>query len=470
MTIAKTLTTVRRSLAWMTNPNQPFRPDQFPLFYGWVILGVTTIGIMMSLPGQTAGVSVFTDYLISAHGISRLSLSNAYLIGTLSSGLMLPLGGVLLDRLGARLVVVVSSIWLGITLMVLSWSDRMAEFLATALNSSQPPVSLVLLGGGFISLRLSGQGMLTMVSQTTLGKWFDKRRGMVSGTSGVVIAFGFAGAPLALSGLIGLFGWRGSWQLLAIAVGVGMSTLGWLFYRDSPEICGLEMDGNMTQPNPSSPLNQLSETQDKMVPIVPTVRDFTRPEALRTVAFWAVALALSSQSLIITGITFHIVDIGALAGLSETQTVAIFLPISVVSTIVGYLIGIASDRAPLRLLFISMMIAQAIGIACIASLDVFVLRAIATVGIGFSAGCFGTLTTVTLPRFFGRMHLGAIAGVQMMSMVIASAIGPSFLAIFKEIFGSYRPGLYTACLIPLGLVGLMTLIRNPQTQVTDADE
>jgi hypothetical protein len=82
-------------------PDFPFAPGNLPVFYGWIILVVTTIGILMSIPGQTAGVSVFTDHLIAATGLSRLGLSNAYLIGTLTSGLLLPFGGVFIDRLSA---------------------------------------------------------------------------------------------------------------------------------------------------------------------------------------------------------------------------------------------------------------------------------------------------------------------------------------------------------------------------------
>jgi hypothetical protein len=41
----------------------------------------------MSVPGQKMGVSVFADPLLAATGSSRLEPSNAYLVGTLVSGL-----------------------------------------------------------------------------------------------------------------------------------------------------------------------------------------------------------------------------------------------------------------------------------------------------------------------------------------------------------------------------------------------
>ena len=138
-------------------PDFPFQPRSLSVFYGWVILVVTTIGVIMSIPGQTAGVSVFTDHLIAATGLSRLALSNAYLIGTLASGLLLPFGGVFIDRFGARLVVLGASIWLAMTLIYLSISPSLAQWTSRGLSlNSSAPVAFVLLCIGFVSLRFSG--------------------------------------------------------------------------------------------------------------------------------------------------------------------------------------------------------------------------------------------------------------------------------------------------------------------------
>ena len=462
-------------------PDFPFQPKTLPVFYGWVILVVTTIGIVMSIPGQTAGVSVFTDHLIAATGLSRLTLSNAYLIGTLTSGLLLPFGSVFIDRFGARLVVIGASIWLSITLIYLSMSDRLAQWISDLLSlNSSGAIAFVFLCIGFISLRFSGQGMLTMVSRTTLGKWFNRRRGIASGTASVFVSCGFSAAPLLLSFFIDQFGWRGAWLSLAALVGLGMGTIGWLFYRDNPEECGMVMDGlssasvaadfpvttpatkSSDSPNTLSTPSEHSTVSKTSQRNVSPTRDFTRSEALRTLAFWAVTLALASQALTITGITFHIVDIGASVGLPQKQTVAIFLPIAIFSMLTSYLMGIVSDRTQLRVLFIGMMIFEALGISGMAHLDSVVLRIVEIIGLGISGGCFGTLSAVTMPRYFGRQHLGAISGVEMMTLVIASATGPSLLAIFNELFGSYRLGLYLFSGIPLTIIFLLISLRNPQ--------
>ncbi|MGB3670691.1 MAG: MFS transporter [Phormidesmis sp.] len=434
-------------------PDFPFSPAKFPVFYGWIILVASVLGVLTSIPGQTIGVSVFTDHLITATGLSRLQLANAYLLGTLTSGCLLPFGGKLLDRLGARPVVVLAAVGLGLTLCYLAVCDRLSLFLSGFLPLSAPTVAAVLLVIGFVSLRFCGQGMLTMTSRTTLGKWFDRRRGQVSGIEGVFIAAGFSIAPYGFSQAIAQLGWRGTWLSLGAIVGLGMSTVGWLLFRDNPEACGLRMDGDAVE---------LAEAQGARTS--PAIWGVTRKQALSTLAFWAVTLAFASQALSITGITFNIVSIGAEMGIAEARMVSIFVPIAAVSTVVGYGVGVACDRVRIQSLFIFMMVFQAMGIAAMANLDTPWMFWPTVVGMGVSGGCFGTLSTVVLPRFFGRKHLGAIAGVQMMAIVIASALGPSLLASSKSVTGSYGSGLYACCLFAPIVIGLMLVMRSPNRQ------
>lgn len=432
-------------------PDFPFSPAKFPIFYGWAILVASVLGVLTSIPGQTIGVSVFTDHLIAATGLSRLDLANAYLVGTLTSGCLLPFGGKLLDRLGARVIVVLAAVGLGLTLSYLALCDRLSALISASLSLEARTVAAVLLVVGFVSLRFCGQGMLTMTSRTMLGKWFDRRRGQASGIEGIFVAFGFAIAPYGFSQAIALLGWRGTWLTLAAIVGVGMSSVGWLLFRDSPEACGLRMDGDPP----------LAPVQPGQAETAVEIWGLTRQQALKTLAFWAVTLAFASQALSITGITFHIVSIGAAMGIAEASMVKIFIPIAFISTAVGYSVGMACDRIRLPFIFIFMMLGQAMGIAAIANLDRPGMLIPAVVGLGISGGCFGTLTTVVLPRFFGRAHLGAIAGVQMMVIVIASALGPSLLANFKAITGSYNGGLYACCLFAPVVIFLMMFVQSP---------
>ncbi|HJL15788.1 MAG TPA: MFS transporter [Sandaracinaceae bacterium LLY-WYZ-13_1] len=434
-------------MRWL-EPDVPFDPRRVPFFYGWVVVVVSTVGVLMSIPGQTMGVSVFTDPLLGATGLSRLSLSNAYLAGTLTSGLLLPRGGRILDRFGARATALGAVAGLAATLAVLSSVDRIAAAVGGLLPAmAAGVVTWATLALGFTALRFSGQGMLTMVSRTMLGKWFERRRGLTSAISGVFVAFGFASAPLVLDAWIEAAGWRGAWRGMAVAVALGMGAVGWLFFRDNPEACGLRMDGR-------SPVDGEDDG--------PPEPSSTRAEALSTPAFWSVALALAVQGMVITGFTFHVVAIGAEAGLDRDDAVAVFLPIAVCSTITGTIVGWAADRTRIRSLVFVMLAAELVGYGGATQLAHPVGYALAVLGVGVAGGFFGPLASVALPRFFGRLHLGAIAGVQTMLLVIGSALGPSALAASEALTGSFRPGLFGCLALPLLVLGVTWVSDHPR--------
>lgn len=411
----------------------------------------------MSVPGQTIGVSVFTDHLINATGISRFSLSNAYLAGTLASGLALPYAGTLIDRFGVRAMVIAACFGLAATLCYLAACDVIARGISGALPLSDQLANWGVLAVGFAALRFSGQGILTMVSRTMVGRWFERGRGLVAAVSGPFVSFSFSAAPLMFHWLIGSLGWREAWISMAIAVGGGMSLIGWLFYRDTPEQCGLRMyDADVRAGSVTAAAVSGGEQRAR------ATREFTRAEALRTLAFWLMSLAIGNQALVGTGITFHIVDIGAEAGMTAESAVAIFLPVAIVSTLVGFAVGYAIDRVSVRTLIMVMMLGQIGMFVGMASFDSAAIRIATMACWGLSSGFYGPLTVAALPGFFGREQLGAIQGAHMMIIVIASALGPAILASLHELFGSYQIGFYVVAIMPLLVLVWAPFTTDPQ--------
>lgn len=202
------------------------------MYYGWVVLVVGTIGMLASFPGQTAGVSVFTEHLSDATGLSRLQLATAYLLGTTSSGLFLPLGGRWIDLVGTRVVAFGASLGLAATITALSFVGPMG-----------PATGLIVMTIGFGFLRFCGQGMLTLSSRTMISQWFDRRRGLVASASSAAFAFVFSLTPALLFALVDASGFRWAWRQLAIGLVVVVGSLVLIFYRSRPEDCGLVIDG-----------------------------------------------------------------------------------------------------------------------------------------------------------------------------------------------------------------------------------
>lgn len=439
------------------HPNVPFRPSALPFYYGWVVLTVSTVGLVMSAPGQTIGVAVFTEDLLDVTGLSRVQLSNAYLVGTLASGLLLPRAGSFLDRVGVRRGVVYASLGLGFVLAMLSQVDRLADVIAE-LGFDRVLAAYGLLTIGFLGLRFTGQGALTLVSRTMLGRWFERRRGFVSSISAPFASISFASAPVLLSGWVAASGWRGAWQEMALAAGIGMAFFGWLFFRETPESCGLTMEGD--PPATENAANSGEEGTDEPTPAPRP--DFTRAEALRTTAFWLVTLAISNHAMVGTGISLHIVDLGAEAGLAEAQALRIFLPVTLISVPTGIVMGLLIDRLPIRGLIMGMMVGQILMFGLAPHLGHPILYYVCLAGWGFSSGFYGPLTVAALPNYFGRTHLGAIQGVMMMVIVIASALGPAILATGQALLGGYAPILHALAGLPLLLLVVAAVMPEPR--------
>ena len=432
-------------------PNTPFSPARFPLFYGWVIVAIGTVGIVFSIPGQTMGFSVFTDILMEELGLTRVQLSAAYCVGTVLSGFTLPIIGTAFDRLGARRMACYAALTTGVVLIYLSQTRRLLDFLAERLNFV-PRVALgfgiILIG--FYLIRASAQGVLTMASRNAMGKWFDYHRGTALAVSGIVTAFSFSIAPRFLDLLISRFGWSGAWQVMGVATVSIMATAAWLLFRDNPEECGLRMDGG-------------SEGKVRRVNADSQIhRDYTRKEALSTFAFWVFNLTFAFTSLNSTAFTFHIVSIGGEAGLDRSQVIGYFVPMSVISVAINLLSGWSSSRTRLKYHLCLMNLAALLGVLGTIYLGSTMGTLAFVVGNGLCWGFFASLTGIVWPRFFGRRWLGAISGVGMSSMVIASGIGPLLFSLSLRWTESYAPILWASAIIPASLLVASCWADNPQ--------
>ncbi|MFV2091356.1 MAG: MFS transporter, partial [Pseudomonadales bacterium] len=228
-------------------PRWPFDARKTPFFYGWVIWLLSTLGFLMSVPGQTMGMAVFTDPFIEAFDLSRSQLSFAYLCGTVASALLLTRAGRLYDRLGARIMVVGASIGLGMLVVFISVTDWLGLALSGLLGVSLSTVTLPLILIGYFGVRFTGQGVLTSASRNVLLLWFERRRGLVSGIRGVFVSLGFSLAPLVLALMIDSFGWRGALWLMAGVLTFGFATVTLLFLRNSPAEVGLQPDGRSAE-------------------------------------------------------------------------------------------------------------------------------------------------------------------------------------------------------------------------------
>lgn len=406
------------------NQNIPFSPKKIPFFYGYIVLLVGTFGILLSVPGQTVGVSVFTDYLIEAMNLERFDLSLAYMIGTIISALFLTKAGKIYDKFGARKSTFIVSILMGLNLILLSQIDKLNVIMQKHIGYvSDYIVAFILMVIGFFSLRFLGQGCLTLFSRNMIQKWFDKRRGLANAVTSLALSYGFNAAPLFFSILIKHYDWNGSWNIMGIFILLILPIIVITFYRDNPFDCDLKPDGGTVK--------------IKNKKIITTGEDLTLEQAQKTVLFWTYSLGLALNSLFGTALTFHIISIFSESGLSQSEAIGIFIPSAFISIAISFIGSWVADYIELKWHLITMML----GIS-IASIGLLLLTSsvgiyLVILGQGIAIGIFSILSSVVWPRFFGIKYLGQISGRNMSILVLASAIGPALFGFAKDKMGGY---------------------------------
>lgn len=426
------------------SPHWPFSVTNSPFYYGWVILALSTLGFLLSIPGQTMGMGVFTESFVSAFDLSRVELSVAYLIGTATSAMLLTRAGRVYDRVGARLMISGASLLLGLCVAFLATIDGVSQFIGGADNAGT--VAFVLISIGYFGVRFSGQGVLTSASRNLLLVWFEKRRGMVGGIRSLFVALGFSIAPLLLAQLILQFGWRGALFAMALVVGVVFPIVALIFVRNNPQECGLRIDGASTESSAEPqlpPSNTLAQTRVNPV-------------------FWIYTAGLAVHALFGTALTFHVVDIFAEAGRTSNEAFGYFIPAAIVSTSTNFFGGVVADRMRLQPLLLIMLASFALGAWGLLHLAADWGYWLLVAGFGVGGGLWGVLSNLAFIRFFGPAHLGEISGLNTSVTVLASAIGPFLFSFSRDYSGSYTAAI-TGCLAALILLLIVSaLISQPE--------
>ncbi len=430
-------------------PPSPGTPSRLvkatPFYYGWVIVGVGAIGGVMTNPGQTPGFSAFLNHFIADLGLSRSVVSTLYTVATLCASLVLPWVGRLFDRHGSRVMICVASLLLGLACIYMSLVRN-----------------AVMLAIGFFLLRQFGQGSLTLVSKNVINLWWVRRRGRIMGIVGVVGALLSGLFPYLANTLIDTYGWRWTYVILGgILLGV-MLPLGWIFTRDRPEDQGLLPDGADV---PLAHGDQKHQTPDQG----PLEVNWTLAQAKKTVAFWVTCAAMSSVAMLNTGLYFHIFSIFEDSGLSSSVAATVFVPIAATSAgfqlITGFLIG----RIHPRFLLAAALLIESVVLVSATHLDSVTDAYLFGIGWGVQSGIEMLVMGVVFANYYGRRHLGAIAGFSSTLLVAASALGPMPFGIARDLMGGYGPVLTTLAIVPFLLAFACLFFGKPGTHPPDDD-
>ena len=276
------------------------------LFYGWIMLAVGFLGMLATGPGQSFNISIFVNPLIEELNLSRTAISSAYSIGTLIAAFGLSYVGRLIDRLGPRLMIAALALILGVACLLFSLVS-----------------GLIALCVAFTAVRFFGLGALTLGSTNLVSQWFSRRRGMALSITSLGFAMGNALYPPLVQLVITRIGWRMSWVLLGAFVIVLIIPIAGIFVVNKPEDMGLLPDGELQRPAGES---------DEASNVSGLEQGFTLREALGTMTFWVLAVAIAIPYMLITGMIFHQISYFEEQGLGAQSAANIF-PVLAVSMV-----------------------------------------------------------------------------------------------------------------------------------------
>jgi len=392
----------------------------------WVSL-VAAAGVIsvMTAPGQTAGISVFTDPLIAELDVSRTGISVSYFFGTIVGAAAQPFIGRALDRFGARYVTIVIGALFASVLLALSFVDGIAGLTA-----------------GFVGVRMLGQGALSLAATTAVARAITHRRGLALGITAAIGSAGISLAPVGLERLISAVGIHAAWRWEAAIVLAIVVPLAFILPKRSRAAAQTE---------------DLSTAQ-----IVIQKESWMLGEAARTGMFWVIAASLAASGMLSTGLAFHQIAILGERGLTPFEAAANFLPQTITGIAATLIVGAFVDRVSPKLFVIFSMLTLAGSLLLLSVVGPNGTAVLYGLVLGAAGGSLRGMEAAAYVRYYGTAHIGSIRGVTTAIALGSTALGPIALSLAVDVSGNFTEPAVWFSSIPIAVAVLAIFVRPPQ--------
>lgn len=353
--------------------------------FGACLTQFTIIGLLFSY-------GVFFTTFEAEFGWSRTLLSSASSISMFMMGVIAIFGGRLSDRFGPRIVLLCTGLCYG------------AGYMALSLIGA--PWQLLLLFATLIPL---GMGTHDVVTLSTIARWFDRRRGLMTAVAKVGTAIGQMVVPPLVAFLIGWLGWRDA------VLGLGLAA------------AALLVVAAMSMSLPAQPKGAAPKPMEGL----------TYAEAKAGRPFWTVCAVQFLFFPTLTTVPLHIVPHATDLGLTA-PVAATLLSISGAASVAGRLtIGAFSDRIGGRRSYFLCLTPIFLSLIALIFIDeaapLFFLMAL----YGFGHGGLFTVVSPTVAELFGLRAHGAIFGMVLFFGTVGGAIGPILAGRAFDLLGGY---------------------------------
>jgi len=375
------------------------------VFYGWWIVLAAFLNLFFAVGIVFYGFPVFYPSLIESLHFSRQQATTGMFLGFAAAAPLLGLlVGALIDRLGARLAILIGTGFVGASLFLMSGIHTLTQYYLLCFTE-------VL---GYVSAG-------PIANQVLVANWFRKMRGRAMGYAYLGLGFGGAVSPLLVHWLIETSGWRKAFEVIGVAIVAILFPIGIWVTRSAPRDLGLFPDG--ARPDPAA--------------IGSAAPSRTTGEAVRTANFWFLlvgsTLVIGVIGTVISHFILFLKDEGYSSGwASRTLSILLF------SSLAGrVLVGYVADRFNRKNVMALFYLTLALAIPLL-----FLhhhVRAVQAFAIlfGFAMGADYMLIPLVAVDCFGLAALGKILALVIMADSLGQTFGPVMAGRIFDLRHSY---------------------------------
>ena len=391
---------------------------KFPFYYGWIVVAASSTVVFARMAPNITTLSVLIFPMSEEFGWSRTLISGSVSSGAIASLIFSPVVGWAIDRVGARLVMVISVLCLGLAMISLAWATLPITF-------------YIAYSVGRVVFHTSAP----IGSSTVASRWFIKKRGRAIGVIFLVGAIGGIVFTMLASLIVENYGLKTTWIIIGLLVLTVSVAPPLLFVAERPEDIDLLPDGEILSSDDSEEISELVDSAT--LPRGSDDESWALVEAFRTRTFWIMVIMGFTLYFVHTSIGVHMGVYFRDVGLGPTST-ALAISLSwIVSAIGSVGWGVVTDRVPIRYAYSLMFLIQAVS-------TLYLMLVGGTLGIFLAAALFGVVSSasnvipsVMYANYFGRSSLGRIRGVGEVGVLLGQATGPITAGILFGLQGNY---------------------------------
>ena len=387
--------------------------------------------------GQTYFIGIFGHAIQQDFAMSHTQWGSIYMAGTLLSAFLLPITGKLIDQVSLQ-----------------RYTFSVVLCLAFACWFITQVHSLAWLVIGVFLLRQLGQGLMSHVAYTSMGRYFEQQRGKATAMVAMGFAAGEAILPLIAVISIAAIGWRSSYMAVALVVLLMVLPASmWLLRGHQGRHQDYELNLNQREAIGSGPQQSVHDLRKSVV----RIQSWRRRDVLRDYRFYLILPGVSASSLVSTALFFHHLNLADEKGWSHTFMTGNYLLYSVIATAMAVVSGQLIDRFSALALMPFTLLPIAAALIMINLVDSYWVIWVYMALLGIGSGLAQTAQSALWPECYGVRYLGSIKSLYWTFAVFASALGPVWLGYLVDLGYSFQQSVLTMVVYLLLATGLMNL-------------